>query len=248
MSHSAATEIAERDARLLAELGRIRQVLSEDPDVLQLVVFGSVAASQVHAWSDLDLVVIMRSTDPFASRAARLAKLVRPRIGVQFLAYTPEEAAACVSRPFFREEILKKGAVMPLRPQEDAARWLAFAAEDLRMVELALQESLFNQACFHAQQCAEKSLKAAFASRGDLIPRTHALVDLLERLPEDVRARFAGLSDQLRQLDQFYVPTRYPDALPGSLPSGLPQRSHAEMALATAKPALASAEALCREG
>ncbi len=43
------------------------------------------------------------------------------------------------------------------------------------MAELALQDGLSNQACFHVQQCAEKALKALSARRGDVIPRTHAL-------------------------------------------------------------------------
>jgi HEPN domain-containing protein len=172
--------------------------------------------------------------------------VTRPQVGVQFLAYTPEEAAACLHRPFFREEILKKGAVMPLHPQEDATRWLTFAAEDLRMAELALQDRLFNQACFRAQQCAEKALKALFAWRGEVMPRTHALVDLMNRLPDESRAHLATLMDALRELDQFYVPTRYPDALPGLLPSGMPQRIHAETSLATARSVLDLITPLCR--
>ena len=32
-------------------------------------------------------------------------------------------------------------------------RWLVFAREDLCMAELALAEGIFNQVCFHAQQC-----------------------------------------------------------------------------------------------
>jgi hypothetical protein len=39
-------------------------------------------------------------------------------------------------------------------------RWYSFAEEDLRMSELALEEGLHNQTCFHAQQCVEKALKA----------------------------------------------------------------------------------------
>lgn len=246
MAQATPLEASDRHTRLRQELDRIRQMLAEDPAVLQLRVFGSVATGRVHEWSDLDLFVIMRSSEPFVSRLAKLATLTRPQIGVQFLAYTPEEAAACLHRPFFQEEILRKGAVMPLHPQEEATRWLTFAAEDLRMAELALHEGLFNQACFHAQQCAEKALKALFARRGEVIPRTHALADLMDRLPDEDRRHLAALMDALRQLDQFYVPTRHPDALPGLLPSDMPQRSHAEMSLATARPVLDIVAPLCR--
>lgn len=40
------------------------------------------------------------------------------------------------------------------------SKWLEFAKEDLRTAELIVREGLFNQVCFHSQQCAEKALKA----------------------------------------------------------------------------------------
>jgi HEPN domain-containing protein len=36
-------------------------------------------------------------------------------------------------------------------------------------------------------------------------------------------------------LDRFYIPTRYPDAIPGSLPLGLPGEVEAREALHTAQ-------------
>ncbi len=42
---------------------------------------------------------------------------------------------------------------------EAVERWLIFAREDLRMAELALVEGIFNQVCFHAQQCVEKAIR-----------------------------------------------------------------------------------------
>jgi HEPN domain-containing protein len=38
----------------------------------------------------------------------------------------------------------------------DGDRWLAFAKEDLRIAELAMNEALYNQVCFHSEQCVEK--------------------------------------------------------------------------------------------
>ncbi len=108
MAQTASREVRDRRTRLRYELARIRQVLAEDPAVRQLRVFGSMATGRIHEWSDLDLFVIMRSSEPFVSRLARLATLTRPQIGVQFLVYTPEEAAACLSRPFFQDEIFRR--------------------------------------------------------------------------------------------------------------------------------------------
>ena len=48
--------------------------------------------------------------------------------------------------------------------------WLSFAREDLRMAELALVDGMFNQVCFHARQCVEKSIKAFLESQGQVPP------------------------------------------------------------------------------
>ena len=66
---------------------------------------------------------------------------------------------------------------------EEHERWLAFACDDLRMAELALGEALYNQVCFHCQQCAEKAVKGLLVHQGFAPPRTHRLGDLL-RLPQ----------------------------------------------------------------
>lgn len=50
-------------------------------------------------------------------------------------------------------------------------RWLAFAREDLRMAELVMAEGLYNQVCFHCQQCAEKAVKGLLAYQGQTPPR-----------------------------------------------------------------------------
>ena len=231
----AAARSARRTRQLQAELRRIRRVLAAQPSVRQLVLFGSVAAGGAHAASDLDLVVIEDTGAPFVDRALRLARVVRPRVGVQFLLCTPAELRAMARRPFVHREILRRGRMVPLDPPGGAGRCLAFAQEDLRMAELALGADIFNQTCFHAQQAAEKSLKACGAMTGEPLLRTHLIVDLLQELPASARAVFGHLESQLAALDQLYIPTRYPDALPGSLPEGLPGRSHAESALAVAR-------------
>jgi len=42
-------------------------------------------------------------------------------------------------------------------------------------------------------------------------------------------------ADDLLVLENYYIPSRYPDATPGSLPEGLPGREDAERALAAAQ-------------
>ena len=116
-------------------------------------------------------------------------------------------------------------------------RWLAFAREDLRIAELALNEGLYNQVCFHSEQCVEKVLKAWLAKKGKKIPRTHRMADLLTLIPANV---VAGMAEEILLLDRFYIPTRYPDALPGSLQEGMPNKQEAQETLDIATKVLRS--------
>ena len=121
----------------------------------------------------------------------------------------------------------------------EASDWLAFAREDLRVAEWALSAEIYNQACFHAQQCVEKVLKAWLRHLGTLPPRTHQLSLLVALLPDDV---LADLRIEITLLDRFYIPTRYPDALAGALPTGLPDGTDAKEALTVATSVLQRAE------
>jgi len=116
--------------------------------------------------------------------------------------------------------------------KDEIRGWLTFVAEDLKMAELALQEGIYNQACFHAEQCAEKSLKAMILSKGQMPPHTHKLTDLLSLLPKNFHK---SKREEIVLLDRFYIPTRYPDALPGTLPEGLPTQKDAEQAIKIAR-------------
>lgn len=116
----------------------------------------------------------------------------------------------------------------------ESERWLSFAREDLQMAKLALRETIYNQTCFHSQQCVEKAIKGLLLFQSKIPPRTHLLGDLLTLL--DPNPFTTSIDIQL--LDRFYIPTRYPDALPGSLPDGLPNQEDATEALTVAQQTL----------
>ena len=228
-------EAEERRERLWSELQRVRQVLAQDPRVHRLFLFGSLATGEVHEWSDLDLVVIMDTPLGFVDRGLEVRRLVRPGVGTDIVVYTPEEFRRLQQRLFVQEEMLRKGVVVPLRPREEAEEWLAYAEDDLRMARLGLEEGIYNQVCFHAQQCVEKCLKALLAKEGRLVPRTHKVDDLWKALPEGARGALSSLEVELREMDQYYTVTRYPDALGGTRPQGLPDQEHAQGALRAAE-------------
>lgn len=112
----------------------------------------------------------------------------------------------------------------------DSSRWIKLAMEDKKMAELAYNARLYNQACFHSQQGAEKYLKALLLAKDGKFPKTHSLTELLmlASLKDEI---LASLKNDCLYLDQFYVPTRYPDAPLGSLPEGAPQKEDAKKAM-----------------
>lgn len=116
--------------------------------------------------------------------------------------------------------------------KEECKRWINFAAEDLKIAELALKEGIYNQVCFHSQQCIEKVLKGYLLAKGKIYPKTHKLADLMAAIEAET---FNDLKTSILALDRFYIPTRYPDALPGSLPEGMPSKNDAMEALDIAR-------------
>lgn len=115
----------------------------------------------------------------------------------------------------------------------DWQKWLKFSDEDLRAADSTLGDEVFSAACFHAQQAVEKAIKAVLLKKTGKVPRDHSILRLTEK-SED-KELFEQHKEKLEFLDKFYVPTRYPDALPGSLPECLPNREDAEKAVESAK-------------
>jgi HEPN domain-containing protein len=65
--------------------------------------------------------------------------------------------------------------------------WVRYARADLAVARLPLpDDGLWETLCFHAQQAAEKCIKAVLLDRGVEFPFTHNLERLLELLPTDI--------------------------------------------------------------
>ena len=91
--------------------------------------------------------------------------------------------------------------------------WLRMADDDLQTVRALLDnQSSYKAACFHAQQAAEKYLKALLTHIHDSAPRTHDLEEL-----SAVCAEYAAKLAQTWDIDQsevavltsYAVETRY---------------------------------------
>ncbi len=94
---------------------------------------------------------------------------------------------------------------------EAAQAWVASGNHDLRSAGalLALDPPETETTAFHAQQAAEKYLKALLAYHGEEPPRTHDLVVLLD-LTLRHEATMERFRDEARLLLPFAVRVRYP--------------------------------------
>jgi HEPN domain-containing protein len=114
---------------------------------------------------------------------------------------------------------------------EEAHRWLTQAGHDADAAALNAREGYAALACFLAQQAAEKALKAYLYGQGERLVVGHATYLLLKRC-QTYENSFLELQDVCRRLDQYYIPTRYPNGLPGGIPHEVYTPDQAEEAIA----------------
>lgn len=97
----------------------------------------------------------------------------------------------------------------PPEVRELVERWLAYARDDLRAAEeLKDTEIPARISSFHAQQAAEKALKAVFVLEQVDFPYTHDLVQLVEALPPGWA--IGPSTAELADLSRRAVEARYP--------------------------------------
>jgi HEPN domain-containing protein len=100
-----------------------------------------------------------------------------------------------------------------MKPGREAARrWLRRAEHDLAIARGHQQRGDFSDACFMAEQAAQKALKALLIAHGHRSVPIHSVAQLTERCAQ-IHPAFAVHITAGRVLDQYYIPTRYPDAL-----------------------------------
>ncbi len=102
-----------RKRLLEQELARYLDLLIEYSDPEQILVFGSLATGEIHPWSDIDLLIIQETDQPFLQRLRRIRRLIQPKVGTDILVYTPAEFEQLRhNRLFFQEEVLAKSQVI----------------------------------------------------------------------------------------------------------------------------------------
>ena len=209
----------------------VRIVEQFDPE--QIILFGSYAYGDPTPDSDVDLLVIMDSDLPMVERMGAVSRVLpRPLFPLDLLAYTPEEIETQRGRfdPFLKE-VLEKGRLLYERPDvageawrweedeccmddpfDDLMAWVGKAEQDYQgaygMMQLQTGP-IPDLACFLAQQCVEKYLKALLTRHRVFFPKTHDLVEI-NALCQQVRPDLQLKVEDLRWLSDFAVLARYP--------------------------------------
>jgi predicted nucleotidyltransferase len=116
MSDGITSQSSTAEKRLLllqSELTRWLPLLIQQLNPERVILFGSLTQDQVHDWSDIDLVIVRETTQPFLKRVQEAMLLLKPKVGLDILIYTPEEFAELKrDRRFVQEEIVKKGKLL----------------------------------------------------------------------------------------------------------------------------------------
>ena len=102
-----------------------------------------------------------------------------------------------------------------MKEHNDFTAWIEHAEDDFHNTGKLIRGSKpsIYGTCFHAQQCAEKYMKAMLVHKEKPFPMTHDLT-LLNNLLEQVGVFMGMNEDTLDTLSAYAVATRYPGASP----------------------------------
>ena len=84
----------------------------------RIILFGSAARGEADAESDLDVLVIKDTTEPFVHRLETMAKLCPTGVHADILVYTPEELKQMLAdgNPFILQALQEGKVVYEARP------------------------------------------------------------------------------------------------------------------------------------
>jgi HEPN domain-containing protein len=136
-----------------------------------------------------------------------------------------------------------------MQPEKEALRWLTHAKDEFLDADDLRRRSRFYLALFHFQQAAEKALKAFMYAEIESVEvfYTHS-VEELASMAREIDPDFGSIS-RAKKLDQYYIPTRYPNSLPGGVPSrSFDDPDQAEEAMNLAKAVISLVEAKLSQG
>jgi predicted nucleotidyltransferase len=76
-------------------------LIKRQPGVVQVILFGSLASGEARSRSDLDIIILQKTTKRFMDRLDEFYRLLSPTVATDILIYTPAEWEDLVTtRPF----------------------------------------------------------------------------------------------------------------------------------------------------
>jgi HEPN domain-containing protein/predicted nucleotidyltransferase len=198
----------------------------------RIVLFGSAARGQMGPHSDLDVLIVMPDGIHRRETAQKLYReLPGLSVGKDIVVVTERDVAehaddwSVVLYPALREgrELYRDAAAQLGEihmgqghpPPGTAGQWIARARADLTLASIPLPEgALYEDLCLHAQQAAEKAIKAVFIHKNWRFQYTHSIADLLA----DLEGRGLTLPNSVhaaKALTQYVENKRYPEPAPG---------------------------------
>ena len=101
---------------------------------------------------------------------------------------------------------------------KEALRWIRQASEDIDAAKYNHRGKKFFVSCFLSHQVVEKILKGYLIYKGFEHIWGHSISDLSKEC-EKIDKDFESLRKEILILDKYYIPTRYPNGLPGGIPA-----------------------------
>ena len=211
----------------------VREAVVAAVDPLEIILFGSVAAAA--QGNDLDVLVVTdrRDDSPATDAGGNLRTALRPlkrRFDIDDYHLTHTEFARQLRHgSVFLRKIVSEGICIYMR--DVIKGWPRQSEEELATAEYLLAGDFFRGACYHAQQCVEKSIKTMLLERGWELEKIHRVHRLT------VVAQDHGVPVNLQPSDVDFIDEIYRGRYPaesGLLPLGTPTREDAERAVALA--------------
>lgn len=228
------------DARITPQqIADLCQQISDSFRPEKIILFGSYAYGTPHQWSDVDLLVVMEFEGQAVNWALEIFRVIQPMFAVDLIVQNSAEVARRYREfdPLIRT-VVQRGKVLYCREvgeqgsdefghlleshlspspmaselNQTVLEWVRKADEDWRVAQVLRQadQGMNDAIAFHAQQAAEKLMKALLIQHQVEVPFTHdlgVLHDLLAQWVPGWQADRAGLV----RLTVAAVRFRYPD-------------------------------------
>ena len=172
--------------------------IAEMPKPEKIILFGSYAYGNPTPDSDVDLLVVMETNGNPKEKHLAISTALQPRsFPVDIIVKTPQEIREALQggtdNAFFIRKIFQKGKPLYEKQKQTESNrpevkttvgelksWIEIADENFAAAKILIrsQKPLTTSACFHAQQCAEKYLKAMLILKDVDFPKTRDLPTL----------------------------------------------------------------------